>query len=181
MYDDYKPEPDYRRYPRVPLDRRVGAFAIDFLSIWFISSFFATNLFFQWLVFLPAWFILRVIIVDKNQGQSLGRWALDMAVIDPRFDRLPELLALVKREAILGCASALAIAGLQINVRNGLTMLLLLTPLAVDCSLALLDEANNLAFHDRVAETFMIQTERGFSLDLRLKKIFGQIQRSMRK
>ena len=180
MYD-YKPEPDYRNYPRVPLDRRVAAFAIDFLSIWFISSFFATNLFFQWLVFLPAWFIMRVIIVDKNQGQSLGRWALDIMVVDPRFDRLPDLLALVKREAILGGASALAIAGLQINVRNGLTMLLLLVPLAVDCSLALLDEANTLAFHDRVAEPFIIQPERGFSLDLRLKKMFGQIQRNMRK
>ena len=181
MYDDYKPEPDYKSYSRVPLNRRVGAFAIDFLSIWFISSFFATNLLVQWLVFLPAWFILRVIIVDKNQGQSLGRWALDMTVIDPRFDRLPDLLALVKREAIVGGASALAIAGLQINVRNGLTMLLLLVPLAVDCSLAILDDTNNLAFHDRVAETFAIQSERGFSLDLRLKKIFGQIQRNMRK
>lgn len=181
MYDDYRPEPDYRRYPKVPLDRRAGAFAIDFLSVWFISSFFASNLFFQWLVFLPTWLILRVLIVEKNRGQSLGRWALDMKIIDPRFNRIPELIALVKREIILGCSSALAIAGLQINVRNGLSMLLLLAPLVIDCSLALLDETNNLAFHDRVAETFMVQTERGFSLDLRLKKIFGQIQRSMRK
>ena len=181
MYDDYKPEPNYRQYPKVPLDRRVGAFAIDFLSVWFISSFFASNLFFQWLVFLPAWLIMRVLIAEKNRGQSLGRWAFDIKVIDPRFNRLPELLALVKREMITGCGSALAIAGLQINVRNGLSMLLLLTPLAIDCSLALLDEANNLAGHDRIGETFMVQTERGFSLDLRFKKILGQIQRSMRK
>lgn len=181
MYDDYKPEPNYRRYPKVPFDRRISAFAIDFLTIWFISSFFATNIFFQWLVFLPAWLAMRVLIVDKNYGQSLGRWAFDIKVIDPRFNRLPDLLALVKREAITGSASALAVVGLQINFQNGLSMLLLLTPLAIDCSLALLDEANNLAFHDRVAETFMVQTERGFSLDLRLKKIFGQIQRNMRK
>ena len=181
MYDDYKPEPNYRQYPKVPLDRRVGAFAIDFLSVWFISSFFASNLFFQWLVFLPVWLIMRVLIVEKNRGQSLGRWAFDIKVIDPRFNRLPELLALVKREMITGCGSALAIAGLQINVRNGLSMLLLLTPLAIDCSLALLDEANNLAGHDRIAETFMVQTERGFSLDLRFKKILGQIQRNVRK
>lgn len=179
MYDDYRP--DYRKYPRVPIDRRIGAFAIDFLTVWFISSFFASNLFFQWVVFLPAWLIMRVIIADKNQGQSLGRWALDIKAIDPRFDRLPELLDLFKREIILGLESALAIAGLQINFSNGLSMLLLLTPLAIDCSLALLDEETNLAFHDRVARTFMIQTERGFSLDLRIKKILGQIQRSMRK
>ncbi|MEL6786678.1 MAG: RDD family protein [Cyanobacteria bacterium J06607_15] len=181
MYDDYRPKPNLRRYPKVPMDRRVGAFAIDFLSVWFISAFFASNLFFQWLVFIAVWMILRVIIVDKNQGQSLGRWALDMMVVDPRFDRLPELLALSKRELILGCASALAIAGLQINFRNGLSMLLLLTPLMVDCALAFLDDENNLAGHDRVAETLMIQTERGFSLDLRLKKIFGEIQGRMRR
>lgn len=181
MYDDYRPKPDYRRYPKVPLDRRAGAFAIDFLSVWFISSFFASNLFFQWLVFLPTWLVLRVLIVEKNQGQSLGSWAFDTKLVDPRFNRIPELLALFKRELILGCGAALAIAGLQINVRNGLSMLLLLAPLLIDCSLAFLDEANNLAFHDRVAETFMVQTERGFSLDLRFKKIFGQIKRNMRK
>jgi hypothetical protein len=181
MYDDYKPESNLRRYPKVPIDRRVGAFAIDFLTVWFISAFFASNLLLQWFVFLFTWLISRVIIAEKNQGQSLGRWALDTQVIDSRFSRLPDLMALGKRELILGCSAALAIAGLQINVRNGLSMLLLLAPLAIDCALAFLDEENNLAFHDRVAETLMIQTERGFSLDLRLKKIFGQIQRNMRR
>ena len=181
MYDDYRPKPNLRRYPKVPMDRRVGAFAIDFLSVWFISAFFASNIFVQWLVFLFTWMIFRVIIADKNQGQSLGRWAMDMVVIDPRFDRLPELLNLGKRELLLGCGSALAIAGLQINVQNGLSMLLLLAPLLIDCSLAFLDDENNLAGHDRLGETLVIQTERGFSLDLRLKKIFGQIQRNMRR
>lgn len=181
MYDDYRPKPNLRRYPKVPIQRRVGAFAIDFLCVWFISSFFAANLFFQWVVFLPTWMIWRVIIADKNQGQSLGRWAMDTQVVDPRFDRLPELMALGKREIILGCGAALAIAGLQINARNGLSMLLLLAPLLVDCSLAFLDDENNLAGHDRIAETLAIQTERGFSLDLKLKKIFGQIQDRMRR
>ncbi|MEL6496731.1 MAG: RDD family protein [Cyanobacteria bacterium J06623_7] len=163
------------------MDRRVGAFAIDFLSVWFISAFFAANLFFQWLVFLSVWMIWRVIIAEKNQGQSLGRWALDMMVVDPRFDRLPELVDLGKRELLLGCGAALAIAGLQINFRNGLSMLLLLSPLLIDCALAFLDDENNLAGHDRLGKTLVIQTERGFSLDLRLKKIFGQIQRNMRR
>ena len=181
MYDDYRSKPNLRRYPKVPMARRIGAFAIDFSSVWFISAFFASNIFVQWLVFLSTWMILRVIIADKNQGQTLGRWAMDMMVVDPRFDRLPELLALSKRELLLGCGSALAIAGLQINVRNGLSMLLLLAPLLIDCSLAFLDDENNLAGHDRLGETLVIQTERGFSLDLRLKKIIGQIQRNMRR
>ena len=181
MYDDYRYlKPDYRKYPKVPLDRRAWAFAIDFLSVWFISAFFATNLIVQWLVFLTCWWILRVLIVDKNRGQSLGNWLYDLKVIDPRFNRIPELLNLSKREAVVGVGSALAIAGLQ-NITSGLSLLLLLTPLAVDCSLALIDEETNLAGHDRLAQTFMVQTERGFSLDLRLKKIFGQIQRNMRR
>ena len=181
MYDDYRPKSNLRRYPKVPIERRVGAFAIDFLCVWFISLFFASNLFFQWIVFLPTWIIWRVIIADKNQSQSLGRWAMDTQVVDPRFDRLPDLMTLGKRELMLGCGAALAIAGLQINFNNGLSMLLLLAPLLIDCSLAFLDEEDNLAGHDRLAETLMIQTERGFSLDLRLKKIFGQIQRNMRR
>ena len=181
MYDDYRPyKPDYRRYPKVPIERRAGAFVIDFLSVWFISAFFASNLFIQLLVFIPAWLILRILIVEKNRGQSLGAWLFDIKVIDPRFNRIPDLLSLSKRELMAGGGAALAIIGLQ-NFSNGLAMLFLLTPLAVDCSLALIDEETNLAGHDRVAQTFMVQTERGFSLDLRLKKIFGQIQRSMRK
>ena len=181
MYDDYRLyKPDYKKYPKVPIERRVGAFAIDFLSVWFISSFFAASLFIQWLVFLPMWWVFRVLIVEKNQGQGLGTWLFDIKVIDPRFNRIPELLTLSKRELVTGIGSALAIAGLQ-NFTSGLAMLLLLSPLAVDCSLALLDEETNLAGHDRIAKTFTIQTERGFSLDLRIKKIFGQIQRRMRK
>ncbi len=181
MYDDYRLDKlDYRKYPKVPINRRVWAFAIDFLSIWFISSFFASNLYVQWLVFLPLWLIMRVLIVEKNKGQSLGKWAFDIKVIDPRFNRVPELMNLFKRELMVGVFAALAIAGLQ-NFMNGLSVLLLLSPLAIDCAISLLDEEANLAGHDRVAQTFMVQTERGFSLDLRLKKIFGQIQRSMRK
>jgi uncharacterized RDD family membrane protein YckC len=85
MYDDYKPESNLRRYPKVPMDRRVGAFALDFLVVWFISAFFASNLFVQWIVFLSVWIISRVVVAEKNQGQSLGRWALDTQVIDSRF------------------------------------------------------------------------------------------------
>ena len=185
MYDDdyrlYKPDkPNYQRYPKVPLDRRFWSFTVDFLTVWFVSSFFAANLIVQWLVFLPFWWVMRVLIVDKNRGQSLGNWLFDIKIIDPRYNRTPDLLSLNKRELMAGVGAALAIAGLQ-NFTNGLSLLLLLTPLAIDCSLALIDDENNLAGHDRLAKTFSIQTERGFSLDLRMKKIFGQIQDRMRK
>jgi hypothetical protein len=168
-----------RRFPKVPFDRRIGAFAIDFLAAWLISSFFGKIL--QWLVFLVAWSIGRIAIVDRNEGQSLGSWAFDIKVLDSRFNRVPDLVTLAKREAVLGLAAMLAMSGIQINVNNGLSMLLLLTPLLIDCGFAFADEDLNQALHDRLAQTIIIQTKRGFSLDLRLKKIFAQIQKSMRK
>jgi hypothetical protein len=168
-----------RRFPKVPFDRRIGAFAIDFLAAWLISSFFGKIL--QWLVFLVVWSIGRIAIVDRNEGQSLGSWAFDIKVLDSRFNRVPDLVTLAKREAVLGLAAMLAMSGIQINVNNGLSMLLLLTPLLIDCGFAFADEDLNRALHDRLAQTIIIQTKRGFSLDLRLKKIFAQIQKSMRK
>jgi uncharacterized RDD family membrane protein YckC len=172
-------ELSYRRFPKVPIERRVGAFLIDFVTVWFVSSFFGNSI--QWLIFLLGWLAMRVILVDKNQGQSLGRWALDMKIIDARFNKVPDLVTLGKREGILGFIAVLAMYGLEINLRNGLSMLLLLTPLLVDCGIAFTDEELNQAFHDRLALTILIQTPRGYSLDLRLKKLLAQIKNSMRK
>jgi uncharacterized RDD family membrane protein YckC len=178
----YELEPSsYRRYPRVPMNRRAGAFAIDFVAVWLVSSFFGFGSILQGIIFFIAWFAMRVILVEQNQGQSLGRWAMDIKVIAPQFNKVPELVTLSKREAIVSLAAILAMYGLQINFKNGLSMLLLFTPLLVDCALAIVDEELDRAFHDRIAETLIVQTKRGFSLDLRLKKIFGQIRRSMRK
>ncbi|AFZ36786.1 RDD domain containing protein [Stanieria cyanosphaera PCC 7437] len=172
-------ELSYRRFPRVPIKRRVGAFLIDFVTVWFVSSFFGNSI--QWLIFILGWLVMRVVVVDKNQGQSLGSWALDLKVIDARFNKIPDLVVLGKREGILGFAAVLAMYGLEINLRNGLSMLLLLTPLLVDCGIAFADEELNQAFHDRLASTIVIQTPRGYSLDLRLKKLLAQIKNNMRK
>ncbi len=177
MYSDNE-SAIYRRFPKVPLDRRAYAFLLDFLSIWFISSFFRG--FLQGLVFVIGWLALRVILVEKNRGQSLGSWAFDMKVIDVRFSKIPGLTELGKREGILGGAALLAMIGLKINFRNGLSMLLLIAPLLVDCGIAFGDQELNQAFHDRIGDTVVVQTRRGFSLDLRLKKLWfiikGKIQ-----
>lgn len=168
-----------RRFPKVPLDRRAYAFLIDFVTVWLISSFVAGVA--QGLLFILVWFALRVIVVEKNKGQSLGSWALDMKIISPRFNKIPGLVELAKREAIVGFAALLAMIGLNIGFANGLSMLLLITPLLADCGMALADEEFNQAFHDRIAETIVIQTQRGFSLDLRLKKLWFQVKTKMRK
>jgi len=177
--DDFESEEIVRRqYPKVPIERRMGAFAIDFVVVWFVSSFFGKS--FGWLFFLIAWLAMRIFVVDRNKGQSLGKYALDMKVIDYRYNRVPDLLTLGRREGIAGFGAMLASIGLH-NFGNGLILLFLATPLLVDCFLALFDEALDRSFHDRFAETIIIQTERGYSLDLKLKKLLVTIQRNMRK
>ncbi|MGB5769852.1 MAG: RDD family protein, partial [Crocosphaera sp.] len=121
----------------------------------------------------------RVIIVEKNKGQSLGSWAFDLKVIDIRFLRVSGLKELTKREAILGFAALLAMIGLNINFKNGLSMLIFITPLIIDCGIALGDEEYNQAFHDKIGNTIVVQTKRGFSLDLRLKKLWKIIKQKI--
>jgi uncharacterized RDD family membrane protein YckC len=169
----------YSRYPKVPIERRAAAFLIDFFGVWLVSS-FVVGLVFRAIVFILLWLVLRVVLVSSNQGQSLGRWALDMKVLDVR-GRIPELLALVKREGILGVSAALATIGLSVGLANGISLLLLSAPLAADCGVAFADAEAQQAFHDRIAGTIVIQTRRGFSLDIRLKKLLAQVRRRVQK
>jgi len=165
----------------VPIERRAAAFLIDFVGVWLVSSLLGFNLFAKVIVFLLSWSPLRVAVVFNNQGQSLGRWALDMKVLDAHDTKIPRLLTLAKREGILGFCALLATLGLNIGLANGISMLLLMFPLLADCGIALTDEGTRQAFHDRVAQTIVIQTRRGFSLDIRLKRLVAQVRRHVQK
>lgn len=169
----------YKRYPKVPLERRAWAFVIDFATIWIISLLAGSAI--QWILFPLGWFGMRIVLVDRNKGQTLGRWALDMKVLDAKSNKLPPFNALIKRELIVGGISYLAMIGLNIGLKQPLSMLFLLCPLLINAGVALADEQLNQAIHDRVAETIVIQTRRGFSLDIRLKKFWLQMQHNMRK
>ncbi len=168
---------EYRYFPRVPLSRRIGAFAIDFIIIWLIGAIAGTRLFFP--IFLIAWLTTRIIIVGKNKGQSLGRYALDMRVVD-RTGRTPLLSDLCKREGMLGLETLLALMGLNALSPAQAWPLLLILPLLIDCGFAFGETHWRQAFHDQVAQTLVIQTSRGYSLDLKLKQIVAQLRRSMR-
>ncbi|MFM7789931.1 MAG: RDD family protein, partial [Microcystis panniformis] len=109
-----------QKFPKIPLDRRAYAFLIDFASIWFLSSFTNSSPVLQFFLFLLIWWCLRVLLVAQNQGQSVGRWALDMKVIDLRLKRLPGILELSKREAIAGGGAALMMVGLNTFFGNPL-------------------------------------------------------------
>ena len=91
--------------PKVSIGRRAAALCIDGIAVWLPSLLLGTNAIAQTIFFVLLWLILRVAIVRKNQGQSLGRWALDMKIADTRFQRTPGVQELCKREALLGiCA-----------------------------------------------------------------------------
>jgi uncharacterized RDD family membrane protein YckC len=103
-----------------------------------------------------------------------------MKVLDAKYAKVPGLVTLAKREGILGGCALLAMIGLRIGLANGISMLLLITPLLADWGVVLADPEAQQAFHDRIAKTIVIQTRRGFSLDLRLKKLFAQMRRRMK-
>ncbi len=59
--------------------------------------------------------------------------------------------------------------------------LLLVIPLLVDCGFAYVDRELRQAFHDQIADTIVVGTRRGYSLDLRLKRLFADFNRDVRK
>lgn len=182
MYSDrYSEEKPPRRLPKVPIDRRAYAFLIDFVTVWLVSSFSGPVPALQFFVFIVTWFALRVVLVEKNKGQSLGRWALDIKVIDLRFKRIPGLSELAIREGIVGGGAALTMLGFNYAFPNPLSILLLSSLLLVDCGMALGDEELNQAFHDRLGGTVIIPSKRGFSLDLRLRRIWLEVKRALKK
>lgn len=176
----YSEENQFRKAPKAPFERRASAFLIDFIIVWIFSS-LVTNPILEFLVFLLLWFILRVIIVQVNKGQTLGRWAMDLKIADIGRQRLPSMVAMTKREGIIALIAFIAMIGLKINFQDSLLMLLFLTPIIVDGVTIFADEEYHQAFHDRLCDTIIIQTRRGFSLDLRLKKLFKEAQKTWQK
>lgn len=166
-----------QRYPKVPADRRVGAFAID-IAVAALPSLLLGNAYV--FGFLLLWLVLRVLVVTANGGQSLGRWALDLKVVNPRFRIIPGIVPLLKREAITGVGCALILMGLvNLSPTNGF-LLVAPIPLLVDCGFAIVDQDQQQAVHDRVAGTIVTQTRRGYSLDLKLKQLIAELRRRMK-
>ncbi|MBF2028092.1 MAG: RDD family protein [Oscillatoriales cyanobacterium C42_A2020_001] len=168
-----------QRYPNAPMDRRVGAFAID-VAVTALPSLLLGGGGLYILLFLALWFVSRVLVVTANQGQSLGRWAMDLKVVNPRFRIIPGIVPLMKREAITGIGCVLILIGLvNLSPTNGF-LLIAPIPLLVDCSFAFTDSKYRQAFHDRLATTLITQTRRGYSLDLKFKKFIAQARHRMK-
>lgn len=171
--NDFETEPFYKRRPKVPIWRRSCALVVDVLPVWLLSLLVGKNL----IIILLIWIGLRVLLVSYNQGQSLGRWAFDMKVIDERRGRSPGFVELAKREGLTGLGVSLAIIGVTSLSPIAAQYMLLVLPLAVDCGVAYFDELKQQTFHDRLAGTVVVPTRRGYSLDLKIKKWVAQLRR----
>lgn len=166
---------------KVPLHRRAAAFAIDFALIWLLSSIISGGWLGQSLFFLLLWLGMRVFLVVRNKGQSIGRYALDMRIWDTRWQRTPRIEDLVKRETLLGVCAALALQGLEGITSQNATVLLLLMPLVLDGLVALTDmNRYQRAFHDQIGNTIIIGTNRGYSLDIKLRLLLDKVKDNLR-
>ncbi|MGD1851808.1 MAG: RDD family protein, partial [Cyanophyceae cyanobacterium] len=151
-------------------------------------------------LFIVLWWLLRVAMVANNRGQSLGRLAMDIKVIEGqdfnyydaeqgrygwRSPRVPTLLELTKREAILGGELLLGFISLDLIARINPAALLTASPLVADYVVAYLDEDRRQALHDRVIDSIVVQTRRGFSLHIKgrrwIAQLLDQSERFMRK
>lgn len=162
-------DPLPRRYPRVPIQRRIYAFLVDFATTWLISALVGIPLL-QLIMFVVAWLGLRVFAVSRFKGQSLGRWAFDIEIIDGRRGRLPDTTVLTKREGVLSVIAFLGLVGLQYGFPNFLSIAILVSPLLINLIVAIGDEENQQAIYDRFFDTVIVPSRRGYSLDIRIRR-----------
>jgi uncharacterized RDD family membrane protein YckC len=167
-------------YPRVPLWRRGAAWGIDFVAVALLSSIIGMSAIAQGVLFIVAWLGMRVILVSKNHGQSLGRWALDMKVVDGRWGSTPGLEKLAQREGLVAVGAVLALFGLaNLNPASPWSVLLFI-PLGADGVLAVFDDDRRQTFHDQLCGTLIVQTRRGYSLDIKLKQLWFYAQKRLK-
>ncbi len=175
-------------YPKAGIGRRGMALGLDFITVWLISApFNSGNLgiqFAQIFVFILTWLILRVLVVYNNQGQSLGRWAFDLKALAVEngqvVGKVPEFQGLLVREGLL-CFEALLLSMILDSIINNFTAILLLIPLIIDCGAAFSDSLRRQALHDRLARTIIVSSDRGYSLDLKVKRLVDNWQRNVRR
>lgn len=176
--------PPPKFYPRVDFRRRGGAFMIDFLIVWLVSSILGSATvgiqIGQIIGFMILWAILRILLVYNNQGQSIGRWAFDIKLLVVNRGRVPDLQNLCQREAIVGLGALLVAVALNNLARNP-TAILFIIPIAIDFGVAFSDQQQRQALHDRFAGTMIVSSQRGYSLDIKLKRLVESLRRNVRR
>lgn len=170
-----------RRAVPPPLWRRGVALGIDAIAVGLISSIAGGSWLAQGIFFVIGWLVMRVVLVSRNRGQSLGRWAMDMRILDAVRGGSPTLMTLTQREGGLAIATFLAFWGITHLSPTTAWALLLLIPLGVDAGFAYSDPTGSLTFHDRYARTFIAETRRGYSLDQKVQQWVAEVRDRMKK
>ncbi|MFS8119671.1 MAG: RDD family protein [Microcoleus sp.] len=172
--------------PKVSFRRRAAAFCIDVSAVGLPSLLLGTNFIVKAIIFVLLWMIMRVAIVRKNQGQSLGRWLLGMRVVDTKYQRTPAVQQLCKREALLGILTASYLVGLSAtshynasidSIRNMLMWPFLFNGMFVSLSSTRFPQA----LHDRLGGTIVVGTRRGYCLHLKVRRLLNQQQSNINK
>jgi len=168
-------EPAYSRYPLATINQRLGALIVDFLSCWFMAELILSLLSIttsnplRLFTFICTWFIFRVFVAARGQGQSLGRWLMSIRVIDAEFGKTAGLGAFLKREVFVFACSLFLIETITSTF-----IVFAWIPFAADAAFAIVDEEKRQAFHDRFSRTISIQSRKGFQIDQKLGKLFNQ-------
>jgi len=168
-------EPAYSRYPLASVNQRLAALIVDFLSCWFISeltvsilSIAPTNPL-NLVIFIATWFIFRVFIAARSQGQSFGRWLMSIRVIDADFGKTAGFGAFFKREIFVFVCSLFLIKTITSTL-----IVFAWIPFVADAAFAIVDNEKRQAFHDRISSTISIQSRKGFAIDEKLGKLFNR-------
>ncbi|TYQ28544.1 RDD family protein [Pseudanabaena sp. UWO310] len=168
-------EPAYSRYPLATVNQRLGALIVDFLSCWFISELTVSILSIDsanplhLFIFISTWFVFRVFIAARAQGQSFGRWLISIRVIDAEYGKTAGLGAFMKREIFVFICSIFLIKTITSTL-----IVFAWIPFVADAAFAIVDNEKRQAFHDRISGTISIQTRKGFAIDEKLGKLFNK-------
>ena len=168
-------EPAYSRYPLATVNQRLGALIVDFLSCWFISELIlsvlsiASSSPLRFVTFLVTWFLFRVLVAARSQGQSFGRWLMSIRVIDAEYGKTADFGAFFKREIFVFVCSLFLIETITSTL-----IVFAWIPFVADAAFAIVDNEKRQAFHDRVSSTISIQSRKGFAIDEKLGKLFNQ-------
>jgi uncharacterized RDD family membrane protein YckC len=168
-------EPAYSRYPLASVNQRLGALIIDFLSCWFISELTLSLLSvsssspLRFITFLVTWFVFRVFIAARAQGQSFGRWLMSIRVIDAEYGKTAGFGAFFKREIFVFICSLFLVETITSTL-----IVFAWIPFVADAAFAIVDNEKRQAFHDRISSTISIQSRKGFAIDQKLGKLFNQ-------
>ncbi|MBW4655116.1 MAG: RDD family protein [Kaiparowitsia implicata GSE-PSE-MK54-09C] len=168
-------------FPIVPRWRRAAALGIDGLLAGIASTFVGYGFWLQAVMFALVWLVLRVLVVSNNRGQSLGRWAMDIRLIEIRRRITPTLLTLTQREALLGICAFLAFWGALHFSPTAAWTLLLLIPLGVVAASTLSDDNAGVAIHDQYTKTRVVPTDRGYSLDIKIRNLVAELRQRVKK